>query len=158
MERVPMTRNGERALQDELHHLKNTERPKIIKEISTARDHGDLKENAEYHAAREKQSFIEGRIIDIEARLTSAQVIDASQLNAEGRIVFGTTVELLEKGKKKPFTYQIVGEDEADSNAGKLSYKTPIAKELLGKTSGETVTVKTPGGEKVYQIKDVRYE
>lgn len=157
MERAPMTPAGERALREELHRLKNVERPAIINEISVAREHGDLKENAEYHAAREKQSFVEGRILDIEARLAVAQVIDPAQLDADGRIVFGATVVLVDKKGGKKISYQIVGEDEADAKKGRVSYKTPLAKALLGKTAGETVSVSTPGGDQSYKIKSVDY-
>ena len=157
MEQVPMTRAGAEALREELQRLKTVERPKVIEEIATAREHGDLKENAEYHAAREKQSFLEGRILDIEARVADARIIDAKQLNADGRIVFGATVKLADKASKKTLTYQIVGEDEADVESGKISYKAPLARALMGKGSGDTAEVETPGGNQSYIIKDVKY-
>ena len=155
MDEVPMTKAGEQALREELQRLKNVERPAVIDDIAVAREHGDLKENAEYHAAREKQGFIEGRILDIEGRLAAARVIDPKKLGADGRVVFGAAVVLL-SGKKK-IEYQIVGEDEADTGSGKISYKTPLAKALLGKSAGDSAVVSTPGGDQNYEIKKVAY-
>lgn len=157
MERVPMTKEGEQALREELRRLKQEERPKIVAEIATAREHGDLRENAEYHAAREKQSFTEGRILDIEARLASSQVIDVKKLDAGGKIVFGSTVSLYDRNKKKNLKYRIVGEDEADIAHGKISYDAPLARTLLGKVAGDVAVVQAPGGDQTYDIKKVEY-
>jgi transcription elongation factor GreA len=152
-----MTKHGAALLQAELHRLKTIERPANSAAIAEARAHGDLSENAEYHAARERAGFIEGRIAEIEAKLGNAQVIDPKLHNAEGRCVFGATVDVEEAGGQQA-TWQIVGEDEADIKAGKISVSSPIARALIGKESGETVEVQTPGGVKRYEIVDVRYE
>jgi len=148
---------GAELLRAELHRLKAVERPANSQAIAEARAHGDLSENAEYDAARERQGFIEGRISEIEAKLGNAQVIDPKLLDADGRCVFGATVDLEEKGGK-PITYQIVGEDEADIKAGRISISSPIARALIGKEAGDEVDVQTPGGVKKYEILDVRYE
>jgi transcription elongation factor GreA len=157
MAKTPMTLRGAELLRVELHRLKTVERPANSLAIAEARAHGDLSENAEYDAARERQGFIEGRISEIEAKLGNAQVIDPKLLDADGRCVFGATVDLEEKGAK-PITYQIVGEDEADIKAGRISISSPIARALIGKEAGDEVDVQTPGGVKKYEILDVRYE
>jgi transcription elongation factor GreA len=157
MAKTPMTLRGAELLRAELHKLKTVERPATSQSIAEARAHGDLSENAEYDAARERQGFIEGRISEIEAKLGNAQVIDPKLLDADGRCVFGATVDLEEKGGK-PITYQIVGEDEADIKAGRISISSPIARALIGKEAGDEVEVQTPGGLKKYEILDVRYE
>jgi len=157
MSKVPLTIAGAEKLKEELQRLKTVERPRIIQAIAEARAHGDLSENAEYHAAKEQQSFTEGRIAEIEAKLGNAQIIDPKTVNAEGRIVFGTTVDLLDEESGKEVTYQIVGDDEADIAAGKVSISSPIARALIGKESGESVEVRVPDGTRHYEILDVRY-
>ena len=157
MAKTPMTLRGAELLRAELHKLKTVERPATSQSIAEARAHGDLSENAEYDAARERQGFIEGRISEIEAKLGNAQVIDPKLLDADGRCVFGATVDLEEKGGR-PITYQIVGEDEADIKAGRISISSPIARALIGKEAGDEVEVQTPGGLKKYEILDVKYE
>ncbi len=157
MAKTPMTLRGAELLRVELHRLKSIERPANSQAIGEARAHGDLSENAEYEAARDRQGFIEGRISEVEAKLGNAQVIDPKLLDADGRCVFGATVDLEEKGGKK-ITYQIVGEDEADIKAGRISISSPIARALIGKEAGDEVDVVTPGGVKKYEILDVRYE
>ena len=157
MKRTPMTLRGAEALRNELKRLKGEDRPRVIKAIAEARSHGDLSENAEYHAAREQQGFIEGRIGEIEAKLSTAEVIDTAALNNNGKVIFGATVDLEEKGKP-PTTYQIVGDDEADIKQGRISINSPIARGLIGKEAGDVVDVQTPGGMKQYEILDVRYE
>lgn len=157
MSKVPMTVNGAEQLRQELDNLKKVERPRIIAAIAEARAHGDLSENAEYHAAKEQQSFIEGRIAEVEAKLSSAQVIDPTTVNAEGRVVFGATVELLDIDSNDEVTYQIVGDDEADIEQKKISISSPIARALIGKEEGEEVVVKVPDGERNYEILEVRY-
>ncbi len=152
-----MTLRGAELLRVELQRLKTIERPANSLAIAEARAHGDLSENAEYNAARERAGFIEGRISEVEAKLGNAQVIDPKLLDADGRCVFGATVDLEEKGGK-PITYQIVGEDEAEIKAGKISISSPIARALIGKEAGDEVDVNTPGGVKRYEILDVRYE
>ena len=151
-----MTRRGADKLRAELHKLKTVERPANSQAIGEARAHGDLSENAEYHAARERAGFIEGRISEIESKLANAQIVDPKLVDAEGRCVFGATVDVESKGEKA--TWQIVGEDEADIKAGRISYSSPIGKALIGKEAGEEVEVQTPGGLKRYEIIDVRYE
>ncbi len=150
-----MTRAGHSALNEELKQLKSVERPAIIRAIAEAREHGDLSENAEYHSAREKQSFIEGRIKEIEGLLSLAEVIDPAKLS--GPIKFGATVTLVDEDTEEEKTYQIVGEAEADIEAGKLNIRSPLARALIGKEEGDSVEVRTPGGEKAYEIVSVRY-
>jgi len=157
MAKTPMTLRGAEALRAELHRLKTVERPANSKAIAEARAHGDLSENAEYDAARNQQGFIEGRISEIEAKLGNANLIDPKLLDADGRCVFGATVDLEELGAGT-VTYQIVGEDEADIKAGRISISSPIARALIGKEAGDQVDVHTPGGIKKYEILDVRYE
>ena len=151
-----MTRRGADLLRSELHRLKTIERPANSQAIGEARAHGDLSENAEYHAARERAGFIEGRIAEIESKLANAQIVDPKLVDAEGRCVFGATVDIETDGETA--TWQIVGEDEADIKARRISYSSPIGKALIGKESGEIVEVQTPGGLKRYEIIDVRYE
>lgn len=157
MNKVPMTIAGEQSLRDELSQLKSVERPRVINAIAEAREHGDLKENAEYHAAREQQGFIEGRIQEIEAKLSMAQVIDVTKMPQTGKVIFGVTVELLNLDSDEEVRYQIVGEDEADIKAGKISVSSPIARALIGKEQGDVVVVKTPGGDVEYEISEVKY-
>ncbi len=157
MNRTLLTVQGAEKLRTELQQLKSVQRPKIIKAIATARAHGDLKENAEYHAAREQQSFIEGRIRDIEAKLSDAQVIDVTKVKANGRIVFGATVILEDEEKGERSTYTVVGEDEADIKQGMISITSPIARAMIGKEEGEVIAVNVPAGEKSYQVIEVRY-
>jgi transcription elongation factor GreA len=155
MQKVPMTVSGAELLREELNRLKHVERPKIINAIAEARAHGDLKENAEYHAAREQQGFIEGRIMEIEAKLSVAQVIDVRQIDNSGRVIFGATVKLNANGKE--ISYQIVGEDEADINSGKISVTSPVARALIGKYEGDVAEVTTLDGVTVYEITEVAY-
>ena len=157
MQKTPLTITGAEKLKAELHHLKTVERPRVIDAIAEARSHGDLSENAEYDAAKERQSFLEGRIADIEAKLGNAQIIDPSTLDADGRCVFGATVELEDLESGGTVTYQIVGDDEADLKQGKISISSPIARALIGKVAGETAEVQAPGGVREYEILDVRY-
>ena len=157
MSKVPLTQRGAEKLREELNDLKNVQRPRVIQAIAEARAHGDLKENAEYHAAREQQSFIEGRIKEIESKLANAQIIDVAGLDAGGKIVFGATVGLIDADTGDEFTYQIVGEDEADISQGLLSVNSPIARALIGKYEGDEVTVQTPGGTKTFEIISVKY-
>lgn len=157
MQKHPMTIHGAEALKKELHRLKTIERPRIIEAIATARAHGDLKENAEYHAAREQQSFTEGRIQELEAKLSSAQVVDIKKIANQGKVIFGATVQLCLVSTDEHITYQIVGEDEADLKQGKISYSSPIGRALIGKELDDTVTVKTPGGSVEYEIIGVEY-
>jgi len=157
MSKIPITTNGAELLRAELHKLKTVERPAIITAIAEARSQGDITENAEYEAARERQGFIEGRIIELEAKLANAQVIDPKLLDDDGRVVFGTTVELIDTAGSDSVTYQIVGEDEADLKVNKISYSSPIAKALIGKFSGDVAEVRTPGGVKEFEIVDVKY-
>ncbi len=157
MNKVPVTVIGAEKLKAELQRLKTVERPRVIQAIAEARAHGDLSENAEYHAAKEQQSFIEGRIVDIESKLGNAQIIDPLRVNANGRVVFGATLDLMEVDTQKEVTYQIVGDDEADIGAGKISISSPIARALIGKEAGEEVEVQVPGGARHYEILDVRY-
>lgn len=157
MSKVPLTVIGAEMLRAELKKLKSEDRPRIIKAIAEARAHGDLKENAEYHAAKEQQGFIEGRIKNIDGKLSHAQIIDVTELPVSGRVVFGTTVELINENKGEKTVYRIVGEDEADVRAGLLSYTSPIARALIGKEAGDVVDVRTPGGDCSYEITKVRY-
>jgi transcription elongation factor GreA len=153
-----LTAKGAAKLQEELKQLKTVARPKIIKAIAEARAHGDLRENAEYHAAREQQGFVEGRIKDIEGKLSHAQVIDVTKLDADGKVVFGATVVVLELDNDAEFTYQIVGEDEADLKHNLVSISSPIARALIGKQEGDDVFLQTPGGKREFEILQVRYE
>ena len=157
MSRVPMTAAGEKALREELDRLKGSDRPRVIQAIAEAREHGDLKENAEYHAAREQQGFCEGRIKDIEAKLSHAQVIDVTQIENTGKVIFGVTVTLINLETDQSVTYQIVGEDEADVKNGKISVTSPIARGLIGKEEGDEVSVTTPGGVVEYEIDTVEH-
>ena len=157
MSKIPITKAGAEALRTELHRLKTVDRPGVITQIAEARSHGDITENAEYEAARERQGFIEGRIIELETKLANAQLIDPSLLDDDGRVVFGSTVELTDTATDEAVTYQIVGEDEADIKLGKISYSSPIAKALIGKFAGDVAEVRTPGGVKEFEIVDVRY-
>src|SRR5947207_6886171 len=158
MNKIPITLNGADLLRTELHRLKSVERPAVITAIAEARAQGDITENAEYEAARERQGFIEGRIIELEAKLANAQVIDPALLDDDGRVVFGSTVELMDTASQATVSYQIVGEDEADLKVGKISYSSPIAKALIGKSEGDVVEVRTPGGVKEFEIVGVKYE
>ena len=157
MNSYPVTKEGAVALQEELHRLKTIDRPRIIESIAEARAHGDLKENAEYHAAREEQSFTEGRIQELEAKLSNMQIVDISKLPNTGKVVFGSTVQLHNIQTEAEITYQIVGEDEADLKLGKISYVSPIGRSLIGKHVDDTVVVKTPGGIVEYEIMSVDY-
>jgi transcription elongation factor GreA len=157
MSKVPMTVRGHELLQEELHQLKRVERPAVIQAISEARAHGDLKENAEYHAAKEQQGFIEGRIKDIEGKLSNLQVIDVTAIDARGKIIFGATVKMLDEATEKEITYKIVGEDEADIKTGLISCTSPIARAMIGKTEGDEIAFSAPGGEKYYEILEVLY-
>lgn len=154
---VPMTVAGEAALREELQRLKSVERPRIIQAIAEARAHGDLKENAEYHAAREQQSFCEGRIQEIEGKLADARVIDITKITPTGKVIFGVTVDLINCESEEEVTYKIVGEDEADVKQNRISVTSPIARALIGKEAGDVVVVKTPGGDVEYEIDDVRH-
>ena len=158
MAKTPITTRGAGLMRDELQQLKSVERPRIIQAIAEARSHGDLSENAEYDAARERQGFVEARISDLESKLANAQVIDPRLLDADGRCVFGATVDLEDEDGGAETTYQIVGEDEANIKTGKISISSPIARALIGKYAGDAVEVQTPGGVKRYEILDVRYE
>lgn len=157
MSKVPLTARGAEKLREELERLKRVERPRIIEAIAEARAHGDLKENAEYHAAREQQGFTEGRIKDIEAKLSNANIIDVTKLPASGKVVFGVTVQLYETEKDEELTYQIVGEDEADLKQGKISVSSPIARALIGRSEGDVTVVKAPGGDRELEIVEVKY-
>lgn len=157
METTPMTVKGAQALREELDNLKTVQRPRIINDIATARAHGDLKENSEYHAAKEEQAFAEGRIKEIEAKMGSMQVIDVTKLNQDGRVVFGTTVDLLNLEDDSETTYQIVGVDEADATSNKISCNSPIAQGLLGKEEGDEVSIMVPKGKITYEILEVHY-
>jgi transcription elongation factor GreA len=157
MSKVPLTARGAEKLREELERLKRIERPRIIAAIAEARAHGDLKENAEYHAAREQQSFVEGRIKLIEGKLSHAHVIDVTKLPANGKVVFGATVQILEVEKDEELTYQIVGEDEADLKHGMISISSPIARALIGKSEGDVALVDAPGGKRELEILEVRY-
>ena len=157
MSKVPMTKEGAEALRVELDRLKKVDRPKIVQAIAEAREHGDLKENAEYHAAREQQGFCEGRIQEIEGKLASAQIIDITQIPAGDKVIFGTTVDIINIETDETVTYKIVGDDEADVKSNKISINSPIARGLIGKEIGDVVLIRTPGGEVEYEIEDVRY-
>ncbi len=157
MNKVPMTVSGEAALRGELERLKKTDRPRITQAIAEAREHGDLKENAEYHAAREQQSFVEGRIMEIEGKLGNAQVIDVTTLPKTGKVIFGTTVDLINTETDETVRYRIVGDDEADVKNNLISVSSPIARALIGKEEGDVVTVKAPGGDVEYEIDQVHH-
>ena len=157
MSKIPLTVKGAEKLRAELQELKGVQRPAIITAIAEARSHGDLSENAEYAAAKERQGFVEGRIAELESKLSNAQIIDPTQLHAEGRVVFGATVDLDDVESGETVTYQIVGDDEADIKEGKISISSPIARALIGKTSGDVAEVQAPGGVREYEILDVKY-
>ena len=157
MSKVPITVKGAEKLKQELQQLKSVDRPKVIEAIAEARAHGDLKENAEYHAAREQQGFIEGRIKDIEAKLSNATIIDVTTLDQNGKVVFGVTVDVADEGSGDEMTYQIVGEDEADIKNNMISISSPIARALIGKSEGDVTEVQTPGGIRELEILEVRY-
>jgi len=155
--KVPMTVRGHELLQDELKKLKSVDRPRVIEAIAEARAHGDLKENAEYHAAKDQQGFIEARIKQLESKLSHLHVIDVTAIDAKGKIVFGSTVELLDEENDKKLSYRIVGEDEADIKHNLISYTSPIARALIGKSEGDVVSFQAPGGEKTFEILEVKY-
>jgi transcription elongation factor GreA len=155
--KVPITVRGANKLQEELQQLKSVDRPRVIEAIATARAHGDLKENAEYHAAREQQSFIEGRIKDIEGKLGNATIIDVTAVNAHGKVIFGATVDVADEETGDELTYQIVGDDEADIKNNMISISSPIARALIGKVEGDVAEVKTPGGLRSLEIVKIRY-
>ena len=157
MKKIPLTVTGAQKLKAELHHLKTVERPSVIAAIAEARSHGDLSENAEYDAAKERQGFIEGRIAEVEAKLANAQVINPAEVDADGRVVFGATVELEDLESGDAVTYQIVGDDEADIRHGKISVSSPIARALIGRSEGEVAEVQAPGGVREYEVLSVRY-
>jgi transcription elongation factor GreA len=157
MNKFPMTKAGERALREELERLKKVERPRIVQAIAEAREHGDLKENAEYHAAREQQGFAEGRIMEIEGKLGNAQVIDVTAIPKTGKVIFGTTIDLINLETDEKVTYRIVGEDEADVKGNMISVTSPIARALIGKEEGDAVVVRAPAGEIEYEIDQVRH-
>jgi transcription elongation factor GreA len=156
--KVPITARGAGKLREELARLKTIERPRIIAAIAEARAHGDLKENAEYHAAREQQSFAEGRIKEIESKLSNAHIVDISTMDASGKVVFGCTVELIDEDSEETIVYQIVGEDEANIKVGMISINSPIARGLIARVEGDVVTVVVPGGTRSFEIIEVRYE
>lgn len=160
MDKTPLTQTGANALRDELKRLKREERPRIVAAIEEARAHGDLKENAEYHAAKEEQGFAESRIAEIEGKLATAQIIDVAKVGAQanGRVVFGATLDLADEDSGDEFTYQIVGEDEADIKRGLLSFASPIARALIGKTEGDVVDIVVPSGQRTLEIVAVRYQ
>jgi transcription elongation factor GreA len=158
MATIPLTERGFQKLQEELHRLKTKDRPAVIQSIAEARAQGDLSENAEYEAAKDKQGFIEGRISEVEAKLAAAQVIDPSALDAGGRVVFGSTVDLEEEASGEAVTYQIVGDDEADLKQGLISVSSPIARAMIGKEAGEVAEFQAPGGTRRYEIVEVRYQ
>lgn len=157
MNKVPMTVHGHKLVQDELKSLKSVARPTVIKAIAEARAHGDLKENAEYHAAKDQQGFIEGRIKELEGKLSNVQVIDVTEIDAGGRIIFGSTVELLNEETGKEIIYKIVGEDEADIKNGLISFTSPIARALISKNEGDVVEFNAPDGDRSYEVIEVRY-
>jgi transcription elongation factor GreA len=157
MSKVPMTIEGAARLKAELHRLKTVDRPAVIQALADARSHGDLSENADYDAAKERQGFIEGRINNVESKLASAQIIDPSKIDADGRVVFGATVVIEDVDSGERVTWQIVGDDEADIKANKISVSSPIARALIGKSEGDAAEVEAPGGSRSYEIIDVRY-
>lgn len=158
MNKVPMTVHGHELLQQELKKLIGVDRPTVIKAIATAREHGDLKENAEYHAAKDQQGFIEARIKELEGKLSHVQVIDVTEIDAGGKIIFGATVRLFDEDSEREITYKIVGEDEADIKTGLISFTSPIARALISKNEGDVVEFKAPDGQKTYAVIEVRYE
>jgi transcription elongation factor GreA len=158
MSKIPLTLRGAEMLRDELKRLKTVERPAVVAAIAEARSHGDLSENAEYDAAKERQGFIEGRIAEVEGKLANAQIIDPASLDADGRVVFGATVDLEDTDSGQAVRYQIVGDDEADLKRNKISLNSPVARSLIGKFAGDVAEVHTPGGRREYEILDVRYE
>ena len=157
VQRVPMSKNGHNQLRQELDRLQRKDRIEVVKAIEVARAHGDLKENAEYHAAREQQSFAEGRIKEIDGKLSHAHIVDITTLNANGKVVFGCTVEMIDEHTEETIVYQIVGEDEADIKVGMISVNSPIARALITKMEGDVVAVQVPGGERSLEIVEVRY-
>ena len=157
MDKEPITVTGLKNLKSELENLKIVQRPKVVEAIAEARSHGDLKENAEYHAAKEEQSLAEARIRDIESKLSSAQVIDVTNIESSDKVIFGTTVKVYNSNLEKSLTYKIVGEDEADASAGKISFASPLAKKLIGKFEGDVIKLETPGGLTEYEIEKVEY-
>ncbi|QMV74279.1 transcription elongation factor GreA [Comamonas piscis] len=157
MATIPITKRGAEKLKEELQRLKTVDRPGVIAAIAEARSHGDLSENAEYDAAKDRQGFIEGRIQEVESKLSAAQIIDPSQVDAGGKVVFGATVDLADEDSGEPVTYQIVGEDEADLKQGLINVSSPIARALIGKEEGDTAVVQAPGGERRYEVVGVRY-
>jgi transcription elongation factor GreA len=157
MNKEPMTIRGHELLQQELKKLKGEDRPAVIRAIAEAREHGDLKENAEYHAAKEQQGFIEGRVKELEGKLSHVQVIDVTEIDAGGKVIFGSTVRLLDDDTEKEITYKIVGQDEADIKTGLISYTSPIARALIGKREGDAIEFNAPDGEKSYEVIEVSY-
>lgn len=157
MSKVPMTVRGHELLEAELKRLKYEDRPSVVQAIAEARAHGDLKENAEYHAAKDQQGFIEARIKDLEGKLSHKQVIDVTAVDAKGKIIFGSTVELIDEDTGDEIEYQIVGEDEADIKSGRISYTSPIARALIGKNEGDVISFQAPGGEKTFEVLEVKY-
>lgn len=157
MNKHPITQRGADKLREEVRRLKSQDRPRIVRAIADARAHGDLKENAEYHAAKEEQGFTEGRIREIEAKLSMAEIIDVTRFGATGKVIFGATVDIVDEDVGNELTYQIVGEDEADIAAGMISINSPIARALIGKEAGDLAVVNAPGGEKTFEIVEVRY-
>lgn len=155
--KIPITLRGAELLREELHRLKTVDRPNIVAAIAEARSHGDISENAEYDSAKERQGFIEGRIQEVEGKLGNAQIIDPASLDADGRVVFGATVELEDQDNGKTVSYQIVGDDEADLKLGKISLNSPVARALIGKYAGDVAEVQAPGGVREYEILDVKY-
>jgi transcription elongation factor GreA len=155
--KIPITLRGAEMLRTELHKLKTVDRPSIVAAIAEARSHGDISENAEYDSAKERQGFIEGRIQEVEGKLSNAQIIDPASLDADGRVVFGATVELEDQDSSSKVTYQIVGDDEADLKQGKISLNSPVARALIGKYAGDLAEVQAPGGVREYEILDVKY-
>lgn len=157
MNKHPITQRGAEQLREEMRQLKSKDRPRVVRAIAEAREHGDLRENAEYHAAKEEQGFIEGRIREIEAKLSIAEIIDVTRFGSTGKVIFGATVEILDENVGTEVTYRIVGEDEADIASGMISIVSPIARALIGKEAGDVAVVDAPGGERSYEIVDVRY-
>lgn len=157
MSKSPMTLVGAQRLREELHRLKTVDRPRITAAIAEARAHGDLKENAEYHAAREQQSFAEGRILEVDGKLSNAEIIDVTKVDAKGKVIFGATVDLLNLKNEQEVSYKIVGEDEANIKTGMVSVGSPVARALIGKSAGDEVGVRAPGGDIEYEILDVHY-